>query len=1535
MRHMLCAFAVFLFSSALAQFPEYKDLPKNVVFPKNAKVALSETGEYMVNGKPRFLLGIQIAERAQAYGFAPTPGYPPELKWIYEQPLVYESAQRIGFDTFAYFIDASPWLRQYAGDGMKAWGMSPNNIVFRDAFLSNNLPLLVDTTCFPWTFGHVAANKKLREKHLPDDAVNAFVNGSNNHWVPYNIIHPQGRSMYLSYWNFVCDKYLKEVTNQPVIFELFNEPAYDDPSDYNRKQFKRYLQEKYKTLDELNRTWNTQFDSFDTVVAFKHRYDCLPLNVDWTLFLEGAMTKLAIDGRDLVHKKMPGALVTYQILGNAGYRLLQRSNINIFEINRHMDAISTPTGGGIVHTTGLAMPPEHTVEMPSNQPGIAEGLLQRHFLRTTADNKPIHNPECYAGKSRHSKYLVTWLDFLRGSNITYFFTWGKRAWEWNPKNTPEGGKHIADRMPYTLGNPYAHEPHTLPGFMDAKKEIVELSDFFLPRKNRASAETALLLSFPTHRLLGTTDYSDYNEIQNAASALEFSHFPYDVIPEEYLVAPRKNYKAICAVGVRNTLDSTLPKLDEYVRNGGLFIAVRQPLPQDQYGKTRPQNPLFDGLTLTPLETGKLQELQFKAPFKQYDLLPGRVMAKTTHTLAATASWNVLATCDGKPAIVQRPHGKGCVIFIAPSFQDNAIAAVLASLLQQHDIQPSTKLTRHLQKDLEPNVEIHTVKHDALSAFSLINLDLYPKLSDFTLPAGHDAAFDLRSKTFLEVKQGRITLCFGSNDHRILATGKQSDLLARFGKHPVADAPTKQYDALWKQHLAERSKINNAEFTYDIDEANTSTIDLRNIANANFTDTATPTDWLGQGNKESLANVPWEVMKLDGVPCDFIRFDANDSKACIVLNSTSSPLKRPNIVKSIPINADVRSLFFFHGVGNPVPNTKAFSYVVHFQNGKHIEIPVICGENIDNWKLEDATLRPVWKNRANRGFFMDCWRNPYPMDTVTSLDIVSANGKSIPFVVGITVEKRPQALEIYPVPMKRISPWGTIDLTNQRGTVTVAISEKTADWAGTHYWLETPVTLMRDQMNEGHVVMEVNGGNDRFGNHMGGQRLQLSAAGRYQRLNLGIDTNPNTFQTFKIPLKLWSSKSKAPSFLIEKVSLQFTGTGKSSGYQVRNIRIEVPARKGVTRNMRINYSKPEDLKLADMLPFLQTLDESVDVDKLDYLPNVTSQVLTSPNETFAFLHEAAIISFKGTLFASWYNCPINELKDFTPIRGTRSKDGGKIWTEIETLGQDKTGKLLYCPPVYAIDNDRLFLYMNTMVGPDLIHSFETYLFDEKTEKFNLISSEPLPFKLNTNAVRLSNGKLMLPGRLAKLDSFPNTPAVLISDSGKGEGPWRVVKIAPNGNMPDGSKLVHPELTAIIQGSRVIMFSRDDERSVPLLYISEDNCETWSGPYEHNIPFSNSKIYAGTLSDGRNYIVGNLHPGRNKLAIFFTKPNSLIFDQGGFLRNGPAPELKAVPQFSYPACYEADGKLYVIYTMQQRVEKLSINGRGAMLSIIDLK
>lgn len=364
---------------------------------------------------------------------------------------------------------------------------------------------------------------------------------------------------------------------------------------------------------------------------------------------------------------------------------------------------------------------------------------------------------------------------------------------------------------------------------------------------------------------------------------------------------------------------------------------------------------------------------------------------------------------------------------------------------------------------------------------------------------------------------------------------------------------------------------------------------------------------------------------------------------------------------------------------------------------------------------------------------------------------------------------------------------------------------------------------------------------------------------------------------------------------------------------------------------MRHYNENDRLLELMLPKVQLA--SLDMETLKNYPDAEVHEIFHPEENNVFRHELAIIEFKGVLFAAWYSCPAKELAGETPIVFCRSFDGGKTWTRPETVATDPTGAILYCPPVFGIEDGKLYMLLNQMVAPDHMHSLDLYIFDEEAEKFTELWSRPIPFKLNTNIYTLPDGRLMLPGRIGDLDKFPNTPALMTAE--KIDSEWKLEYIAPDGNLPDGTKYVYPELSAILDGDDVWMFCRDDERQVPLVYKGKAGGE-WT-LYAHDIPFINSKIYSGTLSDGRNYLIGNIWHEKNEyrramLAIFFSEKGTMNFTEGYLLQDGYSEELGyGGIQWSYPCAWEEDGKLYVIYT--GCVE--DNDHRAAVLSILPLK
>lgn len=1157
-----------IFSAAAAPFPEdpfpeYKTIPRQLRMPKCAVIRTDVNGDTLVNGQKRYLVGVSCSATNLDVNLRPTAGYSPSLKWLYEGVLTFETAQRLGFDTITTNVPAT-WLKTI-NPKLYVEGINAKNLALARRMLGNGLPFAVDFTLFPWSHGRLHSKRPAAPK-IGQDAYNNFLQGNNNHWVPYNIFHPQGVDLYRRMWRDGTRE-MKRLISGPILhYELFNEPAYNDPGPYNKRRFEEHLQRKFQTVETMNRTFRSRFRTFQEAASLTDLGKYPALSVEWGKFLEEGFTKLTRIGRAAVREADPEAKVCTQVIGMNYYRTLPMSNINIFEINRSMDAIALPTSGGLTYPTTFEKPPRKTVEAPANSDRFSEGILCRHLFRAMADGKPIHNPEAYARKSRKDNRNLLWMDLLRGSNQTYLFAWGRMLTTWKPDFTEEGGRRQAEKYPYVMTNPYSFSTDALAGIAEGRAEILKLADFFVSRKQFESVrprEVAVMLSYPTERYGVQIGYGRKNEILNYTSALEFSHYPMDALFEEQLSENRHTrYKAIVAPGVLCTGDGTLERLEQYVRNGGILLAARSEMPFDEYGNPR-RNTLFQGLHVRERKQKTLSgSLQLKLPIP--DLLPGTIRARNDLSLDVDpATWEILGTLRGEAAVLRRKLGKGSVYFIAPMMQDYAIAAVTGAILQFHGIHPLFRIRRLPEKDLAVNIELHASRAGRITAAFLYNHDLYPKRMEIALPENCSTAVDVFRQEILPVRNGYAEFFMPSNDRILLGFGSPEDLKKRFGTlRPITgNEISLRFSQAEKEHEDRLRKAESSQFAYSADRANLIPLNLRPFANRSFQDQR-PNDgkggWTDQGKETSLDGVPWGVHTFAGIPCDLIRFDENSDRSCIMLQSRSLKEKLPAEIRGIPVNRKVSKIYFFHTTAWSRPKgTVSMIYRLRYADGGVREIPIRNGIDVYDWwsvkRPENESCRVAWKNLNGRGFTVMEWVHPEADREIASIDIRSTNTATIPIVLAITVEQNSGNRKQHFFDSGTAAGWGGVSVRPlDRSSFALTIGNQTKSWAGARI-SGSPLLLPEKERRNATLRFLLKVGSDKFGNPRQKMESSLKLELFSDRLvrSSSFKISPVSRQReFIFPLRDLKSCPER----IKTLSFQYLGPA-DAGFEIKNLRIE--------------------------------------------------------------------------------------------------------------------------------------------------------------------------------------------------------------------------------------------------------------------------------------------------------------------------------------------------------------------------------------------
>jgi hypothetical protein len=1138
-------------------FVPFADIPAEELLPKGAGFTIAKDGSLLVDGKPRYLPAVLW------YGDTPWGCDKKEddfgpLQWLYNRMPDYEAAQRLGVDAGGFYAPLywmnrvyRPWnkVRDPAFDDRR-YGIT----------IGNGLSMYVDMTASEWAHGSIwhadlPIDPDAREKPAtcrkpgnegrlcnhkecgaalgaPGRLSEAAWTQGHQHWMPWSIVHPQGRGVWKHLWEGSSKDsfdFAQSVGNRPWCYELLNEPACWDESPYAKKLFAETMKRKYGSIGKLNEAWaasesggGKRFGSFDELAdAYGKGDNPTAYLVEYTKFMEDCFASLLSEGAAIIRDKVdPQALATFQPC------TIRTRGIDLFTAYAPLGAVCSHTGG--------------------------RGIMEAHMLRGLADGKPIVDSEMYIGTGEDSIRNAYLDQFQRGYNISYAFKWNR-----------------TQKSSYNFLNLDNVKPEALRGIREAKLDALDVAEFFAPRDRGVPREVAVLFSSTTERLSQCAGHLSYKLFDQAVVCCDYAHLAPDVIWEDQIASPRLGrYKVLVAAGVDAVRPGVCEAVKAWVERGGALVLVGETMSLNEYGAPAPD--AFPGIP-----SGARKDSESAV----IDVAGTKLQAACWRDTKLDDSWELLASIGDQPAVWRKRFGRGWVWFANAKLSGDSIGALAALAGREAGVKPFCETTDALDPAGAPlsGIEATPARHGTAEAWIVTPRTMGTKVVRFrpaapalpgtvmlrvwnrpaVEPAEHRSAGDGGAAAILAYRQiiepdadGSYVLPAG--DRSILVRGPEAALRKRYGGPRAKWLPpltAAEAIAAGRARVEEeKAKRVAAKPAFDVDPDKVHPLDLRPFANRRFVDKVAgdgKDGWTDQGAQQSLTDTPWGITICNGVPMDFIRYDQNDYRDCIVMKNTrikdapAGEMPYPEKVEGIRVDRKAGHVYFLHAIAWGVLNKveTAFTYVVHYGDGTVEELPVRNYREVWDWGFLSLTGDMVenhcvkgWGNDANKGLYLWRWTNPHPEKAIATIDIVSACAGQIPLIAAISVEDPDNAVRVDGAPHALVSLGGSKGVkpgvTN--GVWKVMLDEAASSWCTASCDIRPGIPYEKGKFAK--LVFEVNRLPDAWGAYHDHATPQFKLNGRNREGKLAFggwkvakyvsndswfyrtDSDPDTWQT---------------------------------------------------------------------------------------------------------------------------------------------------------------------------------------------------------------------------------------------------------------------------------------------------------------------------------------------------------------------------------------------------------------------------------------
>jgi len=339
------------------------------------------------------------------------------------------------------------------------------------------------------------------------------------------------------------------------------------------------------------------------------------------------------------------------------------------------------------------------------------------------------------------------------------------------------------------------------------------------------------------------------------------------------------------------------------------------------------------------------------------------------------------------------------------------------------------------------------------------------------------------------------------------------------------------------------------------------------------------------------------------------------------------------------------------------------------------------------------------------------------------------------------------------------------------------------------------------------------------------------------------------------------------------------------------------------------------------------------------------VFTTSTELGTYNHHSALTKWRGKYWYGWMNCMLNECWPGQRVFVAHSDDA-RTWSDRILLadGDEKEGIVQVLCALFG-HGEKLYAIIQT--SWDLVHASAPTMSAHDDSKISYrndlwVSRDGVAWEMLIETYidgyrTTENPRLTAQGRLlGPVTTHAHTPGAILWPGDDPEERPEIVEFPYAGNMEsygeghDEGLFLYGEASWYTDDDgRIWMYWRDESGPACLgVTISEDHGKSWSEVMRSNFPDSMSRIYAGKLSDGRFYLVGNStrqYMDRNFLALSLSDDGAK-FDK--MLRLVAEPTRQRFPGhlkchgYQYPSCTQDGDRLLIAYSINKEDMEIGI-------------